>query len=257
MRIYGVLVLYNRFLNEVRVFEQLINSGIALIVCDNSTDETNNEETAKQNGAVYLSMHGNRGLSKAYNRAVAYILETFQPQDEDLVCFFDDDTLIPTEYFHRLSEQNGDILLPVVSDANGIMSPVKLRNKIVTRFKNKEAALAAKRTCLSGINSGMAVRMKIFRDFRYNEQMFLDYIDHMFIMEMRRQNRYPHVMDVELTQRFSAVEDDKETARRRFAMQKKDLRIFYGSAKLKYWYVVFKKHLKLAVKYRDLGMLIR
>lgn len=257
MKIYGIMVIYNQSLNEACAFGQLAQSGITLIICDNSTDEVNNEQTAEQNGAVYLSMHGNQGLSKAYNRAVAYIFEMFQPQDEDWICFFDDDTFIPAEYFYRLKEQSGDIILPVVTDKKGIMSPVKLRKKIVTRFKNKEAAIAANRAYLSGINSGMAVRMKIFRDFRYNEQMFLDYIDHMFIMEMRRQNRYPHIMDVELTQKFSAVEDDKETARRRFAMQKKDLRIFYGSAKTAYWYVVFKKHLKLAVQYRDLGMLVR
>lgn len=257
MRIYGIMVIYNRFLSENRAFEQLINSGITLIVCDNSTSETNNGQTAAQNGAVYLPMHGNQGLSKAYNRALVYILEVLQPQDDDRVCFFDDDTLIPADYFDRIREQNEDILLPIVKDGKGIMSPVQLGNKIVTRFKNKQAALCANRTCLSGINSGMAVRLKIFRDFRYNEEMFLDYIDHMFIMEMRERKIYPYVLNVELYQRFSAVEDDKETARIRFKMQKKDLRIFYGTARGKYWYVVLKKHIKLAVKYRDLGMLIR
>lgn len=257
MKIYGIMVIYNRFLNETRAFRQLVHSGITLIVCDNSTNNMNNGQTAEQNGAVYLSMHGNQGLSKAYNRAIAYILDVFQPQDDDRVCLFDDDTFIPAEYFDRMREQNGDILLPIVKDTKGIMSPVQLKSRIVTRFKNKEAVLAAKRTCLSGINSGMAVRVKIFRDFRYNEEMFLDYIDHMFIMDMREKNIYPHVLDVELSQKFSAVEDDKETARRRFKMQKRDLRLFYENAQVRYWYVVLKKHLKLALKYRDLGMLIR
>ena len=135
------------------------------------------------------------------------------------------------------------------------MSPVKMSDKIVTRFKDKESALHAKREWLSGINSGMAVRMKIFRNFRYNEEMFLDYIDHMFIMEMRKRNIYPQVCDIEMEQYFSAIEDDKQTAARRFVMQKKDLRIFYGNAKVRYWFVVFKKHIKLVVKYRDVRML--
>lgn len=255
MKIYGIMVIYNKSLNESRAYDRLIQSGVQLIICDNSIKENNNMEIAERNGSIYIFMNGNQGLSKAYNRAVEYIWDRLNPQNEDWVCFFDDDTMIPEEYFCRLREQNGKIILPIVKDKVGIMSPVRLNNKIVTRFKDKKAVLHAKRECLSGINSGMAVRMEIFQNFRYNEELFLDYIDHMFIMEMRKQNIYPQVCDVELEQHFSAVEDDKETAGRRFAMQKKDLRIFYGNAMAGYWFVVFKKHIKLAVKYRDLGML--
>ncbi|MCM1466645.1 MAG: glycosyltransferase [Alistipes sp.] len=255
MKIYGIMVIYNKSLKKAAAYESLIQSGIPLVICDNSTKESDNRELAEQNGSIYISMNGNQGLSKAYNRAISYIRDKLGPGKEDYVCFFDDDTIIPDEYFDRLKEQDGGIVLPIVKDRAGIMSPVRLNNKIVTRFPDKNAVFHAKRECLSGINSGMAVRMEIFGEFRYNEEMFLDYIDHMFIMEMRKQKIYPQVCDVELEQNFSALEDNKETAARRFALQKKDLRIFYGNAKAGYWFVVCKKHIKLAVKYRDLRML--
>ena len=95
MKIYGIMVIYNKSLNESRSYDRLAKSNVQLIICDNSTVENNNMETAAQNGSIYLSMNGNQGLSKAYNRAVDYIWEMLKPQDEDWVCFFDDDTVIP------------------------------------------------------------------------------------------------------------------------------------------------------------------
>lgn len=255
MKLYGILVLYNKSLDEACAYQQLRDEDIQLIVCDNSTKENKNAGTAKKDCVIYLPMNGNQGLSRAYNRAIDYIIQNLSPQDEDLICFFDDDTMIPAEYFDKIKEQRGKILLPLVFDSRGIMSPVILKNGIVKRIRNKEEALKSEGKYLSGINSAMAVRMEIFKNYRYNEQMFLDYIDHMFIMDMREKKIYPDVFDVQIEQHFSAVEDDKETARKRFFMQKKDLRIFYGSNRKKYWYVVAKKHIKLMIKYRDLTML--
>lgn len=255
MKFYVILVIYNKSLKESCAYEQLKKKDIRLIVCDNSTEENVNAMTAERDCVTYISMEGNQGLSKAYNRAIDYIWETFRPQNEDFICFFDDDTVIPAEYFYKIKKQRGKILLPVVRDLNGIMSPVILKDGIAKRFQSKEKALKTESEILSGINSGMAVRMEIYKNYRYNEQMFLDYIDHMFIMDMRKQKIYPQVFDMEIEQHFSAAEDDKETARKRFAMQKKDLRIFYGSDSKKYWYVVIKKHIKLAIKYKDLTML--
>lgn len=255
MNIYAVMVIYNKSLKEARAYSHLKQNKIKTIICDNSTEQNKNAETAGEDGAAYLSMNGNAGLSKAYNRAIEYIGNMLGAQDEDWVCLFDDDTMISEEYFRELQGGTGDILLPIVKDSAGIMSPVKLKKSIVTRLGDREAVFHEERKWLSGINSGMAIRMRIFREYRYNEEMFLDYIDHMFIMDMRKQKIYPQVLDVELEQRFSAAEDDKEAARRRFIMQKRDLRIFYRNARGAYWYVIIKKHIKLAVKYRDLGML--
>lgn len=255
MKIYGILIIYNKSLNESCAYMKLRNEQIYLIVCDNSTVKNENARIAEADHVAYFNMNGNQGLSKAYNRAVNYITEVLKPEDEDLVCFFDDDTQIPEEYFQRLKDHDGKILLPVVKDSKGIMSPVILKDRIVKRLQSKEQALNFPRKSLSGINSGMAVRMEIFKNYRYNEEMFLDYIDHMFIMDMRKLKIFPQVVDVEMEQHFSAVEDDKEAAGKRFDIQKKDLRIFYGGSKIQYWYVVVKKHIKLAVKYRDLTMI--
>lgn len=255
MKLYGILVIYNKSLNDACAYRQLKQEDIRLVVCDNSTKENENADIARKDNVTYLTMNGNQGLSRAYNRAIDFITDTWKPQDEDLLCLFDDDTLIPVEYFRKLKEQKGKILLPVVRDTVGIMSPVLLKNNIVKRFSSREEALRAEPRYLSGINSAMAVRMDIFRNYRYNEEMFLDYIDHKFIMDMRKQNNYPQVVDVDIRQHFSAVEDNRESAVKRFAMQKKDLRIFYGSDRMRYRYVVVKKHIKLALKYRDIRML--
>ena len=90
----------------------------------------------------------------------------------------------------------------------------------------------------------------------YDEEMFLDYIDHKFIMDMRKQGIYPQSMNTCIYQNFSALENDKASEAMRFAIQKKDLRIFYRKHILLYYYVVIKKHIKLFIKYKDFSMLL-
>lgn len=256
IKMYGIMVIYNKCLTDSLAYKCLMERNVNLVICDNSTKECGNEGIATKDGKAYLSMGGNLGLSYAYNRGIEYIFEKYQPEDVDWICLFDDDTHISEEYFSALENGMGEIILPIVKDAAGIMSPVKMKGRIATRFLSVEEAAKTAGVEISGINSAMAVRARIFRDYRYNEQMFLDYIDHMFIIDMRKRNIYPNVIPIEIHQNFSAMEYSKESEINRFRIQKKDLKIFYKGNPLLYYYIVIKKHLKLVKKYKDIKMLL-
>lgn len=256
IKIYGVMVIYNKCLNESTAFQCLTEQNVELVICDNSTSDYGNAEIAEKSNALYISMEGNKGLSCAYNRAIERIFSLYQPQKDDYICFFDDDTMVPGEYFRFLMKENSKILLPIVYDSIGIMSPVSMKKGLVRRFRSKQEAFLSEGRYISGINSAMAVKSGIFENYRYNEKMFLDYIDHKFIMDMRKREIFPKILEVEIHQNFSAVEDLKDAAVRRFRMQKKDLKVFYQDNLFLYFFVVLKKHLKLAIKYKDIRMLV-
>lgn len=256
---FGIMVIYNKSLEASTTFQSLKESkAITLIVCDNSDQEgiqKDNERNAREASVEYLGMRGNRGLSYAYNRALEYIFNSLYAEDSDYISLFDDDTEITLDYLEQVQSFNGDLALPIMRDDLGIMSPVLMKGNYVRRIESKEQLKNIKPKYLSGINSAMVIRAGIMRNYRYNEEMFLDYIDHMFIMDMRKKSIYPDVLLVELKQKFSAVEDSAEAARKRFTLQKQDLRIFYKDSMYLYYYVVIRKHFKLLKKYKDLRML--
>ena len=257
IKIFGIMVVYNKNIKDTVMYKSISGKDICMTVCDNSERDFGNSKEAEGQGFHYISMNGNAGLAKAYNRALDYIFGNFSLSDEDLVCLFDDDTNVPDEYFEVIKKSTGQIILPVVKDGLGIMSPVRMKNKLAARFKNEMEIFECDEHFLSGINSCMAIRAGIFRTYRYNEEMFLDYIDHQFIMDMRERNIYPKAEKIYIIQKFSAVDDDKESAAYRFSLQKKDLNIFYKDNIFCYYYVVIKKHIKLMLKYRDIKMLFK
>lgn len=255
IKVYGIMVIYNKCLKDSAAYTCLKEQDVELVICDNSTKDYGNADIAERDGRSYISMGSNQGLSRAYNKALDYIFSNYEPDSQDVICLFDDDTKIPTEYFQAVKEETAQIMLPIVKDSIGIMSPVSMKKRIATRFASQEEAVGAEEKILSGINSAMAIRVEIFEKFRYNEEMFLDYIDHQFIMDMRERGIYPKVIQVEVVQDFSALNDSKEAARARFRIQKKDLRIFYRKNPILYYYITLKKHLRLVIKYKDIKMM--
>ncbi len=255
VKIYGIMVIYNKCLKDSAAYQCLRHQEILLTVCDNSTKDYGNAQIAQADGIHYISMEDNLGLSKAYNRALNDLFARYQPEKKDYVCLFDDDTVIEKAYLEAVRNSKAEILLPFVYDGMGMMSPVYMPGRVAARFSSEKEALEAEAGKISGINSGMAVHAEIFEKYRYNEEMFLDYIDHMFIMDMREKGIYPEILDIRMEQNFSAVNDSKEAAVKRFRMQKHDLKIFYRKRPLLYFVVVFKKHLKLTLKYKDVKMM--
>ena len=256
--IYAVLVDYNKPLEESPSYQALRRQkDIVTIVCDNSTQVELDQNLVQKDGNVYLSMHGNRGLSKAYNRALDHIEEE-DPVLEGFVMLFDDDTDIPDSYFdcvrQMIKKNDADIFLPLVADQDpklGYLSPSIMKDVYIHRTK-EPFKLKEKELC--GINSGMLIRLSLFENYRYNEDLFLDHVDHDFIRSMRRRNARIRIMNTVLEQQFSAYETDPEKALCRFSIFKKDIREFYkGSLKGRIYcaYVVFRHKASIFVHTKD------
>ena len=62
-----------------------------------------------------------------------------------------------------------DVFAPVVKDEKGILSPCILKGAIGRRVKRADNL---PETEMSLINSGLAVRLKVFKDYRYDEGLF-------------------------------------------------------------------------------------
>ena len=177
---YCVLVIYNKNIKDSISYKMLQKQQIPVIVCDNSTTFEKNEQIVKDNQNVYISMNGNQGLSKAYNRALDWMFHQEISTDDYLV-LFDDDTEIPDELNTKMenviSQNHPDILLPVVKDDAGILSPCRIQNGKVSRLSDIDDCSYEE---ITAINTGMTIRLSLFKDYRYDEHFFLDYIDHHF-----------------------------------------------------------------------------
>lgn len=258
----AIMVVYNTEITESRAYKCVLNEkNIKVIVCDNSTVENNNKELVEKDGNIYISMQGNKGLSKAYNKAIDYIMNNHLDEIEYII-LMDDDTYFPHEYFNeikeKLSKSKLDIYLPTVVDESGkagYLSPSIMRNGYCHRADDIKAI---KQDELCGINSGMVIRKDTFKDYRYNEDIFLDYVDHNFIREMRSLGRNTGVINTVLKQSFSSSSDTKENSKIRFKIFKKDINIFYRhgfSDRLMFHYVIFRRKVNLFQKFKNLSVI--
>ena len=220
---FAVMVICNRKIENSLSFKSLEKLGVPITVCDNSTGENSNADIASQ-GVTYISMGGNLGLAKAYNRA----LDSLKGKD-GYVCLFDDDTEVPADYFEKLDAEieknSADIVLPVIRDKVGIMSPCIIGGAFTKRI---DSLTELNEGNISGINSGMAINLKLFESYRYDENYFLDFIDHAFIRDMKAKNAKISVAEtLELFQSFSANDHKNiNAAKRRFRIFKKDFTYF-------------------------------
>lgn len=198
-KITSVIVVYNKSLQEPSVCIKIKEFSDVFVV-DNSTIENSNQYFCERHGLHYISMGGNKGLSKAYNIAIDHIKET------DAIVILDDDTDVPDEYFVRLRQAlidlpDVDIFTPIVHGQDGVIySPNNynfFKNELVKNPKNEVI-----QDRFNAISSCMAIRKRVFDDYRYNEQLFVDEIDHCFCREQREKGRVFHVLDIEILQNF-------------------------------------------------------
>lgn len=180
--LFFVIVIYNKECKDSLSFNSIKNflDYFNLIVVDNSTVHTKNEQYCFENKITYISMKGNMGLAKAYNAALNMLNEC-----TGYVIWADDDTIFPNYFFlalEKLISCNGqmrNIYLPLVLTGNNIYSPTIIdRFKMPRRIKSLNEL---EKQQLTGINSGMIVNLDIYKNFyRYDERFFLDFIDHDF-----------------------------------------------------------------------------
>ena len=200
-----VVVVYNKWCGESYTCQFLKNTKCPpdfVLVIDNSTKPIDNKSYCKENNWMYHSMKGNAGLTKAYNEAVSVLKDK-----TDVIVWADDDTHFPESYFESLGNyinqnQNANVFLPIVKSNDTIISPCLFSTKEMI-IANSVDELANKE--ISAINSGMAVKMSLYDNYRYDEKYFLDYVDHDFMRWCRLNSKDFCVMkDINLEQTFFA-----------------------------------------------------
>ncbi|MFA0816561.1 MAG: glycosyltransferase [Anaerofustis sp.] len=221
------VVVYNCSLENSKTLQTLNPQLVSRVfVADNSTIENENEQLAKDKGYRYLSMQGNVGLSRAYNKLLDQLYAEIQNRDT-IICLFDDDTKLTDDYFLKLGEafcehSEYQIYVPYVYDQVGLLSPCGIKGAITFRFHNeKEIASEG----ISAINSGMAIRMECYESYRYDERLFLDYVDHAFLKDITNHSKANiYIFDTQLFQNFSATEHKPlRTSLKRFRIFSEDI----------------------------------
>lgn len=252
IRLYVLLVIYNRRCEDSPSCEALRSLPQArAVVIDNSTQENDNARYCARRGFGYVPMGGNLGLAKAYNRGIAWIKANTTATH---VMLLDDDTDLPEEFWDVTvsaikRHPDAQIFLPRVEDEKGLLSPCEIHGLRVTRVTDP-ATLT--RDTLTAINSGMAIDLKLFKEYQYNEGYFLDYIDHAFMRDMKTVAARFVVTSARLTQRFAGNErGNKKAARVRLSIFKKDFRRFCGRSfqgRLTATAVIMRRRLKLLLQ---------
>ena len=245
--VYALLVIYRKNGEQSAACESLRRAGnLNVLMVDNSEDDFGNEQYCRDVGWEYLKMPGNSGLSKAYNAGIDRLRGI-----ADYVILLDDDTTLGKAYFGALAyaiciQPEVRIFLPIVRDRAGLLSPCRVPRFGVHRASDPQKIPQDE---ISGINSGMALAMSLFDDYRYDERYFLDFIDHAFMREMRSRGEPIALLDVELIQRFSGSDRSTlEAMLRRFKSYRKDCRLYYSNNWLERLYY------PLAITRRRLGL---
>lgn len=198
----AAVVVYNKEINESITCQRIkeIDADIDILVLDNSEKTNNNKKFCKENEIRYISMEGNKGLSRAYNKAVENSL------DSDVIILLDDDTEVTEVYFNKLKEAveahpDIDIFAPIIKGQDGVIySPNEfnfLRNHFIV-----SADQEVTQDSFNAIASCLAIRMRVFDNYRFNENLFVDQVDQFFFCEQRKLGRKFEKLNVEILQHF-------------------------------------------------------
>lgn len=256
MSISVLVVLYNSAVNDVPVLRTALRSQQVsdIVVCDNSDRKNDNAEQAACHNITYISMNGNKGLSKAYNVGVIHCRG-------DIVCVFDDDTLVDEDYFNAVtklaeSSRKWDIALPIVMAGNKVLSPSHFKKY---RTVPVDPSHIGDMVDLTGINSGMAVKRSLYNQISYDSNLFLDLIDHQFILDARGVGGSIVVLKgPRLHQSYSLESDSQKNAKKRLEIFENDAKYFYSTSFISKLYcrvMLLRRKLKLCIQYKTFSFL--
>lgn len=232
---YAVVVLYNKRVQDsitISCLMKLKEEHLHIIVLDNSADDyvEKNKTYFSDSLVTYHSMGGNVGLSKAYNYALSILKNK---SENDLVIWFDDDTLVKEEYFNCLKKKAGDeiydVFAPVIYGQNGVIySPNEsgwLKGKYI-QFPEQEIP----QNKFNAINSCLAVRLKAYKDYVYDEGLFMDCVDTKLFDDFRKKGIRFCVLPIKVYQNFFQRSDNKDVQKywKRFKIRIKDT-LYYSS----------------------------
>lgn len=221
------IVIYNKEMSESITYQNLSKvscyKSLHIIVVDNSEIKNSNLEYCSVHDIEYISMYGNKGLSKAYNAAIEV------SKADDVIILMDDDTDITDNYFITLIKSlqkhpETDIFAPIVYGQDGIIySPNEfgfLKNHFILDPKQKIS-----KDKFNAIASCLAIRLRVFENYRFNEVLFVDQVDQNFFYDMRAQARIFRKLPVEIHQNFyqRGAELTPEAGWRRLSLRIKDI----------------------------------
>lgn len=259
---YVSIVIYNKECKDsltCKQLEKISNSDFKVIIVDNSTKENNNSEYCYNHNWKYINMNGNKGLSCAYNR----VLEEINCYDKN--CFFiwmDDDTEVTESYFLELSKKiekgdDFDIYAPIIYDNNVIYSPNERRF-----FKNKLIKLPDEKidnSLFNAINSCLAVRASLYKNYRYDERIFMDSVDQKFCEDMSKRNVKFTKIDVRINQNFfqrsNSLTAEKVWARYKIRIH--DFMIYANKNCIYRWLAIIKVTgwaIQMGIKCKSIGL---
>ena len=200
--ITAAIVIYNKDVREAITCQRIkdIDSSIDILILDNSEKKNNNGARCKELGIRYISMKGNKGLSKAYNAAVD------NSEDSDVIVLFDDDTEITAEYFDKLrvaldESPEIDIFAPIIRGQDGVIYSPNEFNFLKNHFISSPDQVVL-HSAFNAIASCLAIRMRVFDNYRFNEKLFIDQVDQFFFCEQRKHGRKFGVLKIEVLQHF-------------------------------------------------------
>lgn len=263
-RIAILIVNYNQLLEQSAILrEDMMCRENIIFVVDNSMDpecqRKNADYCSKKDNVVYICYKENLGISKAYNIALDEIRKT----DFQYILLLDADTEVANEYIEKINSviqtKEIDLILPIVKTQGGmIMSPCKKEKYgFFSNFQNIEEIKMDKN--LSAINSGMCISRRIWEQYEYDEKLFLDYVDHQFMIDFIDKSEKVYIMkDVIFTQNFSAESDDLKKAKFRYGIQMKDIEYFLEKNGYASWCIqlhMWKRKLRLFVKNKKIEIL--
>lgn len=241
------IVIYNLSIDSSPSFNSLYKQLPArkIFVFDNSTSlyiKNKNIELSKKYKINYQKTNNN-GLGVTFNLAI-----NKAHSNCEFIGFFDQDTNIPGDYIQKFYYQinnrkiKGDVFVPYVKTNNKRLSPI-FKTKIIGNKKNNRIK--------SAINSGMLVRTKVFSRIKFNEELFLDYIDHDFFRKLNMDGTVINVLPVVLKQDFSDNEKNLQKSLKRFESYWNDTKIYckiYGNHN---YFIAYKHALKLSLRYKS------
>lgn len=251
---YILVVIYNKKCINSRSIKCIIDNSYykyqQVIIFDNSETDFGNQSFCEKYGFVYYWFCENWGLSKAYNYVIHHLT------NDGYLTILDDDTLITEDYFKEakflVETKEFDIILPVVKAGEAIISPCNTKYKSGSKIINDICDIDFRK--ISAINSGMIVKRTVYDSFTYNEDLFLDCVDHDFMLSVRNAGLKIKIMECTIEQNYSRKEKGSiHGAIIRFLIYKRDFKIYAERAGNLFFYYL--SMLKLAfdnvIKYKN------
>ena len=253
--INALIVIYNKNICDSLSYNSINKyNKLNIIIFDNSSEESVrlNSKYCKDNNICYYTLNENVGLSKAYN----YVIDKIELNDTDYLLILDDDTPLKEQYidelFKSVKESTADIYIPIIISDNKIISPANVQFNCRIKMLKNIKKLDYKR--ISAINSGMLIKTSVFKKIKYNDKMFLEYIDHDFMKKVRAHNYKVKLIDIELNQNYSRFQyNDIKSEMHRFKIYLKDFKLYCKNCNnLIFYYIsTIKYRIHEAIKYKN------